>query len=272
MAVPGNCNLMSFLLAIMPCCVACVSLKRRKQLPQLPTVTVAGFEVPPPECSVHLSDTDKKKSIQQIIQEHSNLSPSCLFAGGTNMAEQCEVSIRKRDYTHFTSFVGGLINKAVAKDAELHPDEKLSISYTGADGVHNFTTRLRKRPSGDIFCHAMGFIDVDKSEILNFEAWTAKSKKVCERVLAKFPATGNTSMTEVIAQGVKDELGILPNITTVDYMEQQAAIGCLLGIMPCSLASCVQNFCMLPAGQIGHGTECGSMLKLPAWLSPWIGA
>jgi len=61
MAVPGNCNLMSFLLAIMPCCVACVSLKRRKQLPQLPTVTVAGFEVPPPECSVHLSDTDKKK-------------------------------------------------------------------------------------------------------------------------------------------------------------------------------------------------------------------
>jgi hypothetical protein len=251
MAVQGNCSVLSLLLVIMPCFVACVSLKHRKQIP-----TLGGFEVPPPECSVHLADADLTKPIQQIIQEHSNLSPSCLFSSGTNFAEQCEVSIRKRDYTHFTSFVGGLINKAVAKDTELHPDDKLFVTYS--NGAHNFTTRLRKRPSGDAFCHAMGYIGLDKKETLNFDAWTAKSNKACERILRRFPDTGKTTMNEVIAQGEKDEMGILPNSTTVDDIQKQSAIGCLLGIMPCSMASCAQNFCMLPGGQIGHGIECGT--------------
>lgn len=251
MALHGKCSLLRLLSVIMPCFVASMSLKHRKQVP-----TVRGFEVPPPECSVHLSDADLEKPIQQIIQEHSNLSASCLFSSGTNFAEQCEVSIRKRDYTHFASFVGGLLNKAVARDAELHPHDKLLVSYS--NGSRSFTTRLRKRPSGDAFCHAMGYIGLDKKEALNFDAWSAKSNKECERILRMFPDTGKTTMNEVIAQGEKDEMGILPASTTVHDIQKQSAIGCLLGIMPCSMASCAQNFCMLTGGQIGHGTECGA--------------
>jgi len=250
MALHCTCSLLRLLSVIMPCFVASMSLKHRKQVP-----TVRGFEVPPPECSVHLSDADLEKPIQQIIQEHSNLSASCLFSSGTNFAEQCEVSIRKRDYTHFASFVGGLLNKAVARDAELHPDDKLLVY---SNGSRSFTTRLRKRPSGDAFCHAMGYIGLDKKEALNFDAWSAKSNKECERILRMFPDTGKTTMNEVIAQGEKDEMGILPASTTVHDIQKQSAIGCLLGIMPCSMASCAQNFCMLTGGQIGHGTECGA--------------
>jgi len=216
-----------------------------------------GVEIAPKECYIEFSDEQLEKPMNKLIEDHPNISRPCLFGSRTNSGEQCMIAMQQKNLSKITSFAQSLLDKAVKKD-RMNFRSALDVSYKNGNRkqkIKQFTTRLRKMPSEDAFCHAMKWHKLDGNLIHHYDKFQKLVDDQCAVLLTKFPEAEHTSMMEMKKFMENWVLGELPTNMTKRSFKWKAAVECVMGMASCSMANCAANMCFIN-GEMKHGSEC----------------
>jgi len=254
-AMTSSCKLSAFLAS---CMYLAETLVVNPKL-VLNTSVDDGVEMGPKECYIKFSDEQMEMPLYRLIEDHSSISPPCLFGSMTNSGEQCMIAIQQKNLSKITSSSQILLEKAIKKDRVTFRSA-LAVSYN--DSKQDFRTRYRKMPSEDAFCHAMNWHKIDGKLIHHYEKFQKLVNRQCASLLTRFPEAEQTSMTEMKKFMENWVLGELPTNMTKQKFKWKAAVECVMGMASCSMANCAANMCLdYGNGEMKHGSECVGVQK-----------
>jgi len=205
----------------------------------------------PTECLQPPPPDDLYRDIVDVLDEHSGIDGSCYFGFADVSFSQCAVAHEHRDYHEYVANLG--------YSDFLNPNGSIMrVKYDGG----TFNTRNNIFVFDDMYCHAMGFLQIGQVALTNYSLWSSLAQDKCRKLGQQFSNFEGMSFVEMARRMVHLSAALTDHIAghgpapTVQDIQKHAAYKCALGSIGCDMAHCSQNFCMLEDDYIGHWGEC----------------